>query len=77
MQTAKNINITVAANDKLVEIETRVQHQKEWIATIIILVASSLFKIEMPIALIIIIYVGWKYFKDLKEIKRMKDTYDL
>ena len=77
MQTKNTINLTVAANDKLNEIETRVQHQKEWIATTIILTAATLFNITMPTALIIIIYIGWKHFKDLKEIQRMKDTYGL
>jgi len=77
MQTKNTINIQIAANDKLVEIQKRIQQQKEWIATTAILLAATMFKIGYPIALIIVIYVGWKHFKDIKEEKRMRETYDL
>ena len=77
MQTKNTINIQIAANDKLVEIQKRIHQQKEWIATTAILVAATMFKIEYPIALIIVIYIGWKHFKDIKEEKRMRETYDL
>lgn len=73
----KTINLKIAANDKLVEIETRNQQQIKWIATTIIITASSLIGITLPTAMIIIIYIGWNYFKDQKEIKRMREKYDL
>jgi hypothetical protein len=73
----KTINLKIAANDKLVEIETRNQQQIKWIATTIIITASSLIGITLPTAMIIIIYIGWNYFKDQKEIKRMREKYGL
>ena len=77
MQTKKTINIQIAANDKLVEIQKRIQQQKEWIATTAIMIAALIFGIQYPTAIIIIIYIGWKHFKDIKEEKRMRDTYGL
>ena len=73
----KTINIQIAANDKLNEIQKRIQQQKEWIATTAILTASSLFGIAMPTAILTIIYIGWKHFKDIKEETRMRETYGL
>lgn len=73
----KTINIQIAANDKLVEIQKRIQQQKEWIATTGILLATTMFNAGMPVAIMIVIYIGWKHFKDLKEEKRMRETYEL
>lgn len=77
MQTKNSINIQIAANDKLIEIQKRIQHQKEWIATTGFLLGACMFGVHMPIAIIIIIYIGWKHFKDIKEENRMRETYDL
>jgi len=77
MQIKNSINIQIAANDKLVEIQKRIQQQKEWIATTAILLGACMFGIEMPTTIIIIIYIGWKHFKDIKEETRMRETYGL
>jgi len=77
MQTKASINIQIAANDKLVEIQKRIQNQKEWIVTTAILLGACMFGIHLPTAIIIVIYIGWKHFKDIKEETRMRETYGL
>lgn len=77
MQTKKNINIQVAANDKLVAIENTIQNQREWLATICILAGASMLGLTYPTAILAIIYLGWKHFKTIKEANRVKTTYDL
>lgn len=74
-QAPKTINLQIAANDKLVEIEKRIQTLKESFGIIIILVVAAMFGLYYPIAIILVLYIGYKLNIDNKEVKRMRETY--
>lgn len=71
----KTISTRIAANDKILILEQKTFIEKLAIALIIITTILSYLGIALQTALISTLLIIYFYKKDLKEIKRMRNTY--
>lgn len=73
----KTVNIQLAANDVLAEVEHTIKMEYYWFGSVIFIAIASFWGAEIQATLLCILVIIWYLNKDLNEAKRLRETYGI